>query len=130
MYETTTHEIRVSVEPAYVVEHSSPNEGYFFWSYTVEIANLGEQTVQLKSRYWRITDANGAVQEVRGAGVVGEEPVIEPGDSFRYTSGAPLPTSSGIMTGCYQMETPSGESFNVDIPVFSLDSPFEPQTVN
>jgi ApaG protein len=130
MYETTTHEIRVSVEPAYVVEHSSPSEGYFFWSYTVEIANLGGQTVQLKSRYWRITDANGAVQEVRGAGVVGEEPVIEPGDSFRYTSGAPLTTSSGIMTGCYQMETPSGESFNVDIPVFSLDSPFEPQTVN
>jgi len=130
MYETTSHEIRVSVEPAYVIEHSSPSEGYFFWSYTVEIANLGEQTVQLKSRYWRITDANGAVQEVRGAGVVGEEPVIEPGDSFRYTSGAPLTTSSGIMTGCYQMETPSGESFNVDIPVFSLDSPFEPQTVN
>jgi ApaG protein len=86
--------------------------------------------VQLRSRYWLITDAQGQTQEVRGPGVVGEEPVIAPGDCFTYTSGAPLPTASGIMVGSYQMETASGEMFNVDVPAFSLDSPYIRQTLN
>lgn len=130
MYQTTTRLIRVSVEPAFEEEESSPGEGYFFWSYTVEIENLGHEPVQLRTRYWRITDAAGHVEEVRGPGVVGEEPVIAPGGRFRYTSGAPLPTASGIMVGCYKMETPSGETFNVDVPAFSLDSPYIRQTIH
>ena len=130
MYEATTREIRITVEPAYVVEHSSPDDGYFFWSYTVKISNLGNETVCLRARHWRITDANGEQEEVRGQGVVGEEPVIEPGKSYTYTSGAPLTTSSGFMSGSYRMETQTGEKFDVDIPSFSLDSPFVPQTLN
>ena len=130
MYESTTRAIRVRVEPSYVEEESSPKEGHFFWHYTVEIETLGEETVQLRSRYWRITDDQGRTQEVRGMGVVGEEPVLAPGSSFSYTSGAPLPTSSGFMVGCYQMESENGELFNVDIPAFSLDSPHARQTIN
>jgi len=130
MYETTTRSIRVCVEPAFEEEESSPGDSHFFWSYTVEIENLSQETVQLRSRYWQITDASGFVEEIRGHGVVGEEPVIAPGDSFRYTSGAPLGTSSGIMVGCYQMESPSGEMFNVDVPAFSLDSPYISHTLN
>lgn len=130
MYESTTRHIRVRVEPYYVEEESVPKEGYFFWHYTVEIENRGTEPVQLRSRYWRITDDQGRTQEVRGAGVVGEEPVISPGSSFSYTSGAPLPTASGFMVGSYQMESASGELFDVDVPPFSLDSPHARQTVN
>lgn len=130
MYQTTTRSIRVSVEPAFEEEESSPDESYYFWSYTVEIHNLGEEPVQLRSRYWRITDAAGHIEEVRGAGVVGEEPVIPPGRSYRYTSGAPLPTASGIMVGHYRMESASGETFEVDVPAFSLDSPYARRSVN
>lgn len=130
MYQATTRSIRVSVEPAFEEEESSPGDDHFFWSYTIEIENLGSEPVQLRSRYWLITDAQGQMQEVRGPGVVGEEPVIAPGDCFTYTSGAPLATSSGIMVGCYQMETASGELFNVDVPAFSLDSPYIRQTLN
>lgn len=130
MYESTTRAIKVRVEPSYVEEESSPGEGHFFWHYTVEIENHGEETVQLRSRYWRITDDRGRTQEVRGMGVVGEEPVIEPGSCFSYTSGAPLPTASGFMVGCYQMESETGELFNVEIPAFSLDSPHARQTIN
>ncbi len=130
MYQATTNAIKVTVEPAYVVEHSSPTEGYYFWSYTVEIENQSKESICLRKRHWRITDANGGLQEVRGQGVVGEEPTIEPGTSFTYTSGAPLTTPSGFMAGSYRMETPSGTEFDVDIPTFSLDSPFERQTLN
>jgi ApaG protein len=130
MYEATTDLIRVCVEPAYQEEDSSPVEGVYFWSYTVEIENLGEEPVQLRSRYWRITDSAGLTQEVRGDGVVGQEPVIEPGSSFRYTSGAPLATASGIMMGSYQMQRTTGETFQVAIPAFSLDSPHARVTVN
>jgi ApaG protein len=130
MYESTTHSIRVSVEPSFEEDESSPSEGHFVWSYTIEIENLSDETVQLRSRYWQITDALGQVQEVHGAGVVGEEPVLRPGDCFSYTSGAPLPTSSGIMVGSYQMENASGEMFNVEVPAFSLDSPYIRQTLN
>jgi ApaG protein len=130
MYEKLTRSIRVIVEPAFEEDASAPAEGHYFWSYTVTIENLGKEPVQLRSRYWQITDDLGQVEEIRGQGVVGEEPMIEPGDSFLYTSGAPLPTSSGIMVGCYQMETPQGELFNVEIPAFSLDSPYTHQTLN
>lgn len=130
MYEATTGSIRVSVEPAFQEDDSSPGDSVFFWSYTVEIENLGEEPVRLRSRYWRITNSAGQTQEVRGAGVVGQEPVIAPGSSFRYTSGAPLSTASGMMMGSYQMQRASGETFQVDIPAFSLDSPHARVTVN
>jgi ApaG protein len=125
MYSESTHEIRISVEPFYLEEHSSPGRGHFVWSYRVVIQNEGAETVQLLRRHWKITDALGRVQEVRGDGVVGEQPVIEPGGSYEYTSGAPLPTASGIMVGSYEMMSRSGERFDVAIPAFSLDSPHE-----
>jgi ApaG protein len=96
----------------------------------VRIENGGAETVQLRNRYWRITDSLGRVQEVRGAGVVGEQPVLKPGESYEYTSGTPLQTPSGIMVGSYQMETPAGERFEVDVPAFSLDSPHQPIKLN
>src|ERR1700761_3983055 len=130
MYQTVTHNIEVSVTPKFLPERSSHEKSYFFWSYTIEISNHGEETVQLKTRHWRITDAFGRVQEVRGAGVVGEEPVLEPGASYEYTSGVPLPTPSGIMTGSYGVITPDGESFDIDIPAFSLDGPETKRTLN
>jgi ApaG protein len=125
MYRSTTHDIDVRVEPQFLDERSSPEENRYFWAYTVQIENQGKQTVQLRSRYWRITDGLGRVEEVRGAGVVGEEPVLAPGESFTYTSGCPLTTPSGIMVGWYQMERDDGSLFNVTIPAFSLDSPHE-----
>lgn len=130
MYQATTRAIRVTVEPEFMAEESVPEEGRFFWAYTILIDNNRPEAVRLRSRYWRITDAHGRVQEVRGLGVVGQQPVIPPGATFRYTSGCPLTTPSGIMVGCYQMEGPDGEMFNVDIPAFSLDSPHAGATVN
>ena len=130
MYSAVTRGIQVTVEPMYLEDESVPEENHFFWAYTVEITNLGEETVQLRTRYWRITDAAGNVQEVRGAGVVGEEPVIGPDDSYEYTSGCPLATPGGIMAGHYQMETEDGETFNVEIPAFSLDIPDAPRVIN
>ncbi len=129
-YEATTRSIRVCVEPAYLEDESSPGDDYFFWAYTVKIANFGKEPVQLRTRYWKITDGLGRIQEVHGRGVAGEEPLLEPGESFSYTSGAPLPTPTGFMTGCYQMERPTGELFNVEIPPFSLDHPDIQRTVN
>ena len=122
MYRATTRGIEVQVTPRFLSERSSPESGYYFWAYTIEITNRGSATVQLKTRHWRITDAHGKLQEVRGAGVVGEEPVLAPGESFEYTSGVPLPTPSGIMAGTYGMVTSEGEHFNIDVPAFSLDS--------
>jgi ApaG protein len=130
MYQATTRNIQVTVTPHYLPDRSAPERGHYFWSYTIEIVNCGRETVQLRTRYWHITDAMGRVQEVRGAGVVGEEPVIEPGQSFEYTSGVPLPTPSGFMTGSYGMETGKGERFDIDIPAFSLDSTSERRTLN
>lgn len=123
MYETVTRGIRVSVLPEYVESQSEPENHYYFWAYTVTIANDGEETVQLKSREWRITDANGHTQEVRGSGVVGKTPVLDAGETFTYTSGCPLRTPQGVMVGSYQMETSDGEMFDVAIPAFSLDCP-------
>ena len=124
IYEATTRDIRVRVRAEYQDEQSTPDEGYYFWTYTVEIANEGEETVQLKSRIWRITNALGKTEEVRGPGVVGQTPKIPPGQEFTYTSGCPLSTPSGIMVGSYQMEDEDGQMFDVAIPAFSLDSPF------
>ena len=125
MYQKITRDIAVTVKPIFLEDQSSPSDGYFVWAYKVRIENRGAHTVQLRNRHWRITDANGRLQEVRGVGVVGEEPVLRPGDAFEYTSGTPLPTPSGIMVGSYRMQTAGGEVFDVAIPAFSLDSPHE-----
>ncbi|MEX0809082.1 MAG: Co2+/Mg2+ efflux protein ApaG [Dongiaceae bacterium] len=130
MYAETTRSIEITVRPIYLEDQSSPDESHFVWAYHVRIENKGAETVQLRSRYWRITDALGRVQEVRGAGVVGEQPVLKPGESFEYTSGTPLPTPSGFMVGTYQMETGEGERFDVAVPAFSLDSPHQPVHLN
>jgi len=130
MYRTVTREIEVIVTPRFLPERSSPENSYFFWAYTIEIANRGNETVQLKTRHWRITDALGRLQEVRGAGVVGEEPALAPGESFEYTSGVPLPTPSGFMVGTYGMVTTRGERFDIEIPAFSLDSTDTQRTIN
>ncbi|MBI1244980.1 MAG: Co2+/Mg2+ efflux protein ApaG [Alphaproteobacteria bacterium] len=130
MYTETTREIKVTVEPVYLEDQSAPDENRFVWAYHVRIENLGHATVQLRARHWRITDANGRLQEVRGAGVVGEQPVLKPGEAFEYTSGTPLGTPSGIMVGSYQMETGEGERFDIRVPAFSLDSPGQPVRLN
>lgn len=130
MYRTTTRSIEVTVTPRFLPERSSPENNYFFWAYTIAIANRGPETVQLKTRHWRITDALGRLQEVRGPGVVGEEPELAPGESFEYTSGVPLPTPSGFMTGSYGMVTGRGEHFDIEIPAFSLDSSDTARTIN
>lgn len=130
MYEATTRGIRIRVEPQYLEEQSAPEEGHFVWSYAVEISNVGSEAVQLKTRVWRITDELGRTEEVRGAGVVGQTPVIPPGGSFSYTSGCPLKTPQGIMVGSYQMADETGTLFDVAIPAFSLDSPYVQRSVN
>ncbi len=123
MYRATTRHIQVTATPRYVAERSEPENNRYFWAYTIEVVNLGTKTVQLKTRHWVITDALGRVEEVRGAGVVGEEPVLPPGGRFEYTSGVPLSTPTGIMHGSYEMVCESGERFSVEIPAFSLDLP-------
>jgi ApaG protein len=130
MYRAVTRKIAVTVTPRYVSERSSPDKGYYFWAYTIDIANHGAETVQLKTRHWRITDALGRLQEVKGPGVVGEEPTLGPGESFEYTSGVPLPTPSGFMAGTYGMVSIKGEHFDIEIPAFSLDSPDSRPTIN
>jgi len=128
--EAVTNNVRVEVESQYAPEHSQPFHNEWFFHYTVRIANEGDDTVQLLTRHWIITDATGHTEEVKGAGVVGEQPVLQPGEHFEYTSGTPLPTPSGIMLGTYEMETQKGERFDVTIPPFSLDSPHQSRSVN
>jgi ApaG protein len=130
MYAAVTRDIKVTVEPTYSAERSDPEEPRYFWTYTVEIVNLGERTVQLTHRHWRITDAAGRREEVRGPGVVGEQPTLAPGESFRYASGCPLRTPSGIMVGSYRMVAEDGDVFDVAIPAFSLDSPQARRVLN
>ncbi|MGE0752057.1 MAG: Co2+/Mg2+ efflux protein ApaG [Variibacter sp.] len=130
MYQATTRGIEVTVTPRFVPDRSSPKNGYYFWAYTVEIVNHGDETVQLKTRHWRITDALGRMQEVRGPGVVGEEPVLGPGERFDYTSGVPLPTPSGFMVGSYGMVGADGKTFDIAVPAFSLDAPDEERIIN
>jgi ApaG protein len=130
MYRAVTRGIQITVTPQFMPERSEPDESQYFWAYQVEVLNLSGERVQLRARYWRITDENGQVQEVRGSGVVGEQPVIEPGAAFEYTSGCPLTTPTGIMVGHYVMVTERNESFLAEIPAFSLDSPDAHRTVN
>ena len=130
MYSQTTRAITVTVQPIYLEDQSSPDESHFVWAYRIKIENNGGETVQLRNRYWRITDSMGRIQEVRGAGVVGEQPVLKPGQSFEYTSGTPLPTPSGFMVGTYGMVTLNGERFEIKIPAFSLDSPHVKRMIN
>lgn len=129
-YRAETAGIAVVVRPVFLEDHSAPTDGRFVWAYRVRIENGGDETVQLINRHWRITDADGRTEDVRGAGVVGEQPVIRPGETYEYTSGAPLRTPSGMMAGSYEMEAPSGRRFDVTIPAFSLDSPYQPVRLN
>ncbi len=130
MYEAVTRDVTVTVAPRYSPERSSPSNSYFFWTYTINITNRGPDTVQLKTRHWLITDASGKEQVVKGPGVVGEQPVLKPGESFDYTSGVPLQMPSGFMRGSYGMVTASGDPFDVEIPAFSLDLSSAERTIN
>lgn len=130
MYTAVTRFIRVTVKPVYLEDRSEPAENQYVWAYHVRIENEGEETVQLRSRYWKITDSYGHVEEVRGPGVVGKMPVLQPGQAFEYTSGTPLATPSGIMVGTYEMVAENGDTFDVKIPAFSLDSPHAAKSVH
>ena len=121
MYRALTRDIEVTVDPG---------DSRYVWGYRILISNLSAKTVRLMTRYWHITDENGQVDEVRGPGVIGEQPVLSPGDTYEYSSGCPLDTPSGVMFGHYAMETIEGETFTVDIPAFSLDSPGQNRTLN
>lgn len=123
MYRATTRKVQITVTPEYSSDRSEPDEDEYFWAYTIEILNLGEEAVQLISRHWIITDANGRTAEVKGAGVVGKQPLLRQGERFEYTSGVPLKTPSGLMRGTYQMVTEDGEDFDAEVPAFSLDAP-------
>ena len=130
MYRAVTRQIEVTVQPNYLPERSSAEKSEFFWSYTIVITNKGAETVQLRTRHWVITDATGHKREVKGEGVIGEQPTRAPGERFEYTSGVPLSTASGFMTGRYQMVSASGERFEIDVPTFSLDSPDNKRVLN
>lgn len=130
MYTATTRAIRVTVRPQYLPDQSDPAKAQYVWAYQVRIENRGEETVQLRSRHWKITDGLGRLQEVKGPGVVGKTPMLRPGDVFEYTSGTPLSTPSGIMSGSYQMESERGEKFDIEVPTFSLDMPAEKRHLN
>jgi ApaG protein len=126
-YSETTRSIRVAVRAFYLADQSEPERGHYVWAYRVAITNEGTDTVQLLKRSWKVTDGRGRTQDVHGEGVVGEKPVLAPGQSFEYTSGTPLGTASGFMRGTYHMVvSATGEAFDVRIPAFSLDSPHEP----
>ena len=124
------YNVKVFVESKYLEDHSDPYEDSYLWSYKVIIKNNEKEKIKLISRHWKIFDSNGNFREVKGKGVVGEQPTIEPGDKFEYTSGTPLKTSSGIMQGSYQMLSFDGEEFKVDIPAFSLDIPNQGNNLN
>jgi ApaG protein len=130
MYSQETRAIRVTVQPIWLEDQSTPAENHYVWAYRVRIENTGTETVRLINRFWRITDCHGRVQEVRGPGVVGEQPLLPPGGTFEYASGTPLSAPSGIMVGAYEMEADGGERFEVAIPAFSLDSPYQPVSLN
>ena len=130
MYEAETRGIRIKVTPKYLSRESAPVKNHYVWSYSIEIENVGRETVQLLSRYWHITDGTGKVQEVEGPGVVGEQPRLTPGDSYSYMSGVPLTTPSGFMRGHYVMVTDGGQTFEVAVPAFSLDSADERRVVH
>ena len=130
MYTATTRNITVRVQPQFLAEQSDPVSDQYVWLYTINIENGGTKAVQLLNRHWIITNAVGHVEEVQGPGVIGEQPVLQPGDSFQYTSGCPLRTPSGMMVGTYEMVGPGDERFDIDIPAFSLDSPHQARQLN
>ncbi len=121
--ESVTDGLRIEVSARYSPEHSEPQSNHWFFLYTIRISNEGDETCQLISRHWIIRDATGRVEEVQGDGVIGEQPVLEPGDSFEYTSGCPLPTPFGSMEGSYQMVTEGGAHFDAEIARFELREP-------
>jgi ApaG protein len=125
MYKKTTLGVTVSVYPLYLDEQSSPEKGLYMWAYYVRIENDSHHMIQVVRRYWKIINAKGHVQEVKGEGVVGEKPIIDPGQMYEYASGTPLTTPSGFMQGFYVVECEDGSSFELIIPPFSLDSPYE-----
>jgi ApaG protein len=129
-YSAITDGVSVDVMPIFVDEQSDPQRGRYFWAYRVRIANFSELSVQLMTRHWIITDGHGRIEEVKGDGVVGEQPMLDPGEAFEYTSGCPLGTPSGFMRGSYQMIDQTGRSFDAQIPVFSLDSPYGSGMIN
>jgi ApaG protein len=129
-YTAITREIAVSVEPTYLEANSSPARSQYFWAYRVTIENQGRETVQLLSRHWMITNARGELTEVKGLGVIGEQPFLKPGQSYAYTSGAPLDTPWGMMGGSYEMESDRSERFSIEIPTFSLDGPHQGGLLN
>lgn len=130
MYEAITRQVRVQVVPRFLPEESNPRQKIFFWAYTIEIENLSSTTIQLLTRHWVITDSSGSVQEVRGEGVVGDQPVLGPGERFSYTSGCPLTTPDGTMHGTYGMIDHDETTFEVKIPLFALDSPHVKKTLH
>ena len=130
MYSKKTRKINITVNPYFLDEQSEPEDQHFVWAYQVTIDNQSKEKVQLKNRYWKIIDSNGSEQEVKGEGVVGEQPILNPGEKFEYTSGTPLSTPSGFMGGYYEMETTEGKIFEAIIPQFSLDSPFIKNNLN
>ncbi|MFT3729373.1 MAG: Co2+/Mg2+ efflux protein ApaG [Terricaulis sp.] len=131
MFEQVTDGFVVRVEPSFLPQESKPEENRYVWAYSIEIENRSEEAAQLVARHWRITDENGFTQEVRGAGVVGEQPVIQPGRSFRYTSACPLAAPSGVMMGAYSMERIDDRSaFDIAVPAFVLDSPYNTRLAN
>ena len=130
MVSATTRDILVSVETSFIEEQSSHEEEYYVWAYRITIANKSAESVQLLTRHWKISDEHGHVQEVQGDGVVGQQPVIDQGDSFTYSSGTPLQTPSGFMHGSYQMRGPDGTKFDIEIPAFSLDCPYQTPQVH
>ncbi len=123
MFKAKTHGVSVTVMPVYIDERSNPESSQYFWAYRVVIENESDQMLQLLTRYWKITDSNGHVEEVRGDGVIGEQPVLKSGENFSYTSGCPLSTPSGIMVGSYNMQNEKGEMLEVAVPAFPLDLP-------
>ena len=130
MYSKKTRKINITVNPYFLDDQSEPEDQHFVWAYQVTIDNQSNDKVQLKNRYWKIIDSNGSEQEVRGEGVIGEQPILNPGERFEYTSGTPLSTPSGFMGGHYGMETTEGKKFDAVIPQFSLDSPFIKNNLN
>ena len=130
MFSAVTHQIKVTVRPEFAADRSEPSDNRYFWTYTIEVANLGSSTVQLTHRHWRITDGEGRLEEVKGPGVVGEQPTLKPGQAFRYTSGCPLKTPSGMMAGSYRMVDEDGNAFSVEIPAFWLESPYARRVLN
>lgn len=130
MYTQETDDITVHVEPFFLEDESDPTENHYVWSYQVSIENDRSESIQLIERQWLITDSHGLIHEVSGEGVVGEQPILQPGDSFSYVSGTPLSTPSGVMLGRYVFETESKETVEALIPPFSLDSPYDSSLMN